>query len=716
MLAKRGYIHVHHLIFRNVIKFNHSTSLSSISVNPNYSPSKSIVYCNSKISENGRIGNINEAELIFNRMPVKSVVSWTAMLTAYAENGQINKARKVFDEMPQRNVATWNAMITAYMRNKNGIDKACELFSKSPEKNAVSYVSMITGYVRAGRLEDAEKLYYSMPIEWRDPFCSNALMNGYLKNGKLEVAVEIYNGMVEKNVVSSSSMVDGYCKLGEIKKAKELFDAIPDKNVITYTAMIDGYMKNTDFEEGFSLFLQMRHENGIKLVSNTLTVVFEGCGRFDRYKEGLQVHALVMLMGFNFDTFLGNSTITMYSRFGDSDSALKLFNIMETKDTVSWNSLISGYIQSENLNEAYKHFKMMPQKDVYSWTTMITGLSSKGHTEKSVELFKMMPHSQKDDITWTALISGFVSNQEHEESIRWFVQMLHTQIKPNPLTFSSVLSSSASLATLNQGLQIHSLVVKTGMESDLSVQNSLVSFYAKCGCVDDAYNTFHSITTPNVVSYNSMINGFAQNGYGEKAISLFKEMEEKNMEPNDVTFLGVLSACTHVGLVEKGQGYFNSMKCLYKIEPNPDHYACMVDLLGRAGFVDEAFDFINSMPFEPHSGVWGALLGASRSHFRLDVAEIAAQHIYELEPDNATPYVVLSDIYLVSRKKEDEELVRRMKRLKGIKKSPGCSWITVKDDVHLFLSGDFSHMKFKEIKSTLWTLVKNHSKCDSCFF
>ncbi|KAI3789510.1 hypothetical protein L2E82_02309 [Cichorium intybus] len=564
MLAKRGYIHVHNLFFRNVIKFNHSTSLSSVSLNPNYSPSKSIIYCNSKISENGRMGNINEAELIFNRMPVKSVVSWTAMLTAYAENGQINKARKVFDEMPQRNVASWNAMISGYMRNKNGIDKACELFSKSPEKNAVSYASMITGFVRAGRLEDAERLYSSMPMEWRDPFCSNALMNGYLKNGKLKEAVRIYNEMVNKNVVSWSSMVDGYCKLGEIKKARELFDEMPDRNVVTWTSMIDGYMKTMYFEDGFSLFLQMRHENCIKLVSNTLTVLFEGCGRYDRYKEGLQLHALVILMAFNLDTFLGNSVITMYSRLGDLNSAVKLFNIMEKKDTVSWNSLIGGYIQAEDIDEAYKHFKTMPQKDVYSWTTMITGLSNKGHTKKSVELFKMMP--QKDDISWTALISGFVSNCEYEESIRWFVQMLQTQIKPNPLTFSSVLSSSSSLASLNQGMQIHSLVIKVGMEFDLSVQNSMVSFYAKCGCVNDAYTVFNSINTPNVVSYNSMINGFAQNGYGKEAISLFKEMEKN------------------------------------------------------------------------------------------------AGHVSELEPCNATPYVVLSDMYLVLRKKEDEEIVRRMKR------------------------------------------------------
>ncbi|KAI7746684.1 hypothetical protein M8C21_018296, partial [Ambrosia artemisiifolia] len=664
-----------------------SSSLSSISVNPNDKSIKSIVYYNSQISKHGRTGNIKDAELIFNHMPNKNVVSWTAMLTAYAQNGQINNARKLFDEMPERNVASWNAMITGYMRSKNGVDKACELFSMLRGRNAVSYASMITGYVRAGRLDDAVKLFCGMPMKWRDPFCSNALMNGYLKRGKLEEAVRIYEGMVKKNVVSWSSMVDGYCKLGEIGKAKELFDMIPERNVVTWTAMIDGYMKTAFFEEGFALFLQMRRESEIKLVSNTLTVVFEGCGRFDRYREGIQIHGLVMVMGFDFDTFLGNSVITMYCRLGDVDAALRLFNMMEKKDAVSWNALIGGYVQAENIEEAYKHFNAMPYKDVYSWTTMISGFSNKGFTEKSVELFNIMPY--KDDIAWTALISGFASNGEYEESIRWFIQMLQAAVKPNALTFSSVLSSSSSLAALNQGQQIHTHVVKMGMEFDLSVQNSLVSFYAKCGCVNDAYKVFNSLDIPNAVSYNSMINGFAQNGYGKEALDLFIKMEENGAEPNDITFLGVLSACTHVGLVAEGRKYFKSMRALYKIEPSLDHYACMVDLLGRAGLLDEAYDFIKSMPSEPHSGVWGALLGASRTHFRLDLAEIAAQHISELEPDNATPYVVLSDIYMVSRKRENEELVRTMKRLRGLKKSPG----------------DRSHRNFEEIKSTLGLLV-----------
>ncbi|KAI9083586.1 hypothetical protein K1719_034528, partial [Acacia pycnantha] len=219
-----------------------------------------------------------------------------------------------------------------------------------------------------------------------------------------------------------------------------------------------------------------------------------------------------------------------------------------------------------------------------------------------------------------------------------------------PLTLSSVLSASAALGILNQGMQIHTNVLKMNLEYDLSVQNSLVSMYSKCGNVSAAYRIFTDITEPNIVSFNSVINGFAQNGFGEEAINIYKKMQCEGPEPNHVTFLAVLSACAHAGLVQEGWNYFNSMKSEYGIEPGLDHYACMVDLLGRAGLLDEAIELIRSMPMKPHSGVWGAVLGASKTYSRLDIAKLAAQSIIEMEPSNANPYVVMSNLYSVSGK------------------------------------------------------------------
>ncbi|XP_042021329.1 LOW QUALITY PROTEIN: pentatricopeptide repeat-containing protein At1g53600, mitochondrial-like [Salvia splendens] len=667
-----------------------------------------LVSCNSQITKYGRIGDIAAAESLFRRMPEKSVVTYTAMLSAYAANGEIAAARKVFDEMSQRTVATWNAMITAYVKNMNrldGVGEAFRLFLRMPERNAVSFSVMVTGLVNAGRFDHAEKLYNTTPVRWRDPFCSNLLMNGYLKIGRLDEAVGIFDRMSEKNVVSWSLMVEGFCKRGRVDEAREFFDLMEErKNEFTWCCMVDGYMKKGRFEDGFRLFLRMRREGEVGIEPTILTVVFESCGRIGRFREGWQVHGLLSRLGFEYDLFLGNSVIAMYSKFGFVNEARSLFDMMSEKDLVSWNSLLYGYIQAGMLEEANELFNKMDSKDPVSWTTLITGFSSRGMTGECSALFSKMP--KPDDVAWTALISAFVNNEEHEEAFCRFSQMICDGIRPNPLTLSSLLSASSNLASLNLGLQIHDFAIKLVMEHDLSIQNALVSMYSKCGSVEDAYKIFKSITThPNIVSFNSMIMGFAHNGYGEEALGLFTQLVDGGHNPTEVTLLGVLSACTHAGLVEEGRRHFKSMRDLFKLDPGPDHYACMVDLLGRAGLLDEALNLIKTMPVKPHAGVWGALLGASRVHMRLDLANLAAQTIIQLEPDNATPYVVLSDTYGIAGKRRDEEEIRLSKRLRGVKKSPGCSWITVKDKVRLFLSGDKSHVNFEEIKIILGTII-----------
>ncbi|EFH68022.1 hypothetical protein ARALYDRAFT_314676 [Arabidopsis lyrata subsp. lyrata] len=661
--------------------------------------STAIFQCNSQISKLARNGNLQEAEAIFRQMSHRSIVSWNAMISAYAENGKMSKAWQVFDEMPVRATTSYNAMITAMIKNKCDLGKAYELFCDIPEKNAVSYATMITGFVRAGRFDEAECLYAETPVKFRDPVASNVLLSGYLRVGKWNEAVRVFEGMAVKEVVSYSSMVDGYCKMGRILDARSLFDRMPERNVITWTAMIDGYFKAGFFEDGFGLFLRMRQEGDVRVNSNTLAVMFRACRDFFRYREGSQIHGLLSRMPLEFDLFLGNSLISMYSKLGYMGEAKAVFGVMKYKDSVSWNSLITGLVQREQISEAYELFEKMPGKDMVSWTDMIKGFSGKGEISKCVELFGMMP--EKDDITWTAMISAFVSNGYYEEALCWFHKMLRKQVCPNSYTFSSVLSATASLADLIEGLQIHGRVVKMNMANDLSVQNSLVSMYCKCGNTNDAYKIFSCISEPNIVSYNTMISGFSYNGFGKEAVKLFSMLESTGKEPNGVTFLALLSACVHVGYVDLGWKYFKSMKFSYGIEPGPDHYACMVDLFGRSGLLDEAYNLISTMPCEPHSGVWGSLLSASKTHLRVDLAELAAKKLIELEPDSATPYVVLSQLYSMVGKNSDCDRIMNIKKSKRIKKDPGSSWIILKGQVHNFLAGDESHLNLEEIAFTL---------------
>lgn len=669
------------------------------------SSSSLTVYRNTQITKHGRDGNIEAAESVFNRMPLKSTVSWTAMLTAYAENGQIERARQLFDDMPQRTTASYNAMITAYIRNDCDINKAFQLFSKIPDPNAVSYAAMITGLVQTGMVDMAKKLHSEIPVKWRDPLCSNSLLSGYLKIGALDEAVRIFSGMEQRNVVSFSSMVDGYCKKGRVLEARELFDEMPERNVITWTAMINGYMKMELFQDGFMLFLNMWREGEVGINSTTLTVMVEACTDSERFQEGLQMHGLVFLLGFQSDIFLGNSMIKMYCRFGSIDAANKIFHALSRKDVVTWNSLIAGYTQSGNLKEAYRLFQKMPIKDLVSWTTIISGFSTIRMTEKSIELFKMMP--VKDDIAWTAIISSLVENEEYEEAFQWFIKMLRGATRPNYLTLSCVLRGSAGLAALDQGLQVHAYALKIEAEYDLSIQNSLISMYSKCGNVTDAYQIFRGISVPNIISYNSIITGLAQNGFGEEAVGLLKKMLNEGQNPNQVSFIAVLSACCHAGLVEEGWDHFKSMKSLYGIEPESDHYASMVDLLGRAGLLEEAVHLIRSMPFEPHAGVWGALLSASKTHSCLDLAELAARNLMKLQPDNATPYIVLSNLYDVSENHSKGDSIRMAKKSRGLRKSPGCSWIIMKDCIQIFLAGDKSHPATEDIEATLCAVMND---------
>lgn len=634
-------------------------------------------FCNSEITWSGRSGNVDQAQSIFDHLPFPNVISWTALLTAYAENGGLSQARELFDKMPERNTAAWNAMVSAYIRNSD-ISEASRLFSGIPDKNLISYSAMISGYAKNGMMNEAEDVFCKMPNEWQDPVGSNTLINGYLKIGDLEEANRIFRRMSVRDVFSWTSMVDGYCKSGRIFEAVQTFTSMPERNVVSWTSMIRGLLKAENWKDGFELFLHMRRD-GVSVNSTTLSVVLDACADLDRREEGLQIHGLVLLLGFGDDIFLGNSIIVMYSRVGWIDAARRWFNDMSRKDVVSWNSIINGYLEHDSINEAYALFEAMPEKDQVSWTSMMVGFSNQGWIQESVRLFEAMP--EKDDVAWTAIISGFVGNGENIAAFKWFQRMMQEGINPNPMALSSIMSALASMAILNQGLQIHTLVVKLDLELDVLTQTSLVSMYAKCGDLGNAYRIFTGISMLNTVALNAMITGFAEHGLAKEALELFRRIDaDECCKPNSVTFLGVLTACSHAGLVQEGRQYFESMASCYGIEPGPNHYTCMIDLLGRAGLLQDAKDLIDSMPFRPNSSAWGALLNASRLHSNLSLARLAAEKLFELEPNNGTAYAVLSNIYFESGMKDDEMEVRRAKRSNGAKKNPGCSWVLLENN------------------------------------
>eukprot|EP01018_Ginkgo_biloba_P039230 Gb_00867 [translate_table: standard] len=613
-----------------------------------------------KYAKNGRI---DDARQLFDKMSERDVVSWTAMVTGYAQNGRIDDARHMFDRIPERNVVSWNAMVAGYAQNGRMKD-AHTLFNRMPERNMVSWTVMIVGYARSGRIEEALKLFNQMPE--RNVVSWNAMVTGYAQNGRIEVARQLFDKMPERNVVSWTAMIAGYFDNGRTSEASQLFEQMTERSVVSWTAMIAGYTQNGLGKKAMEFFSHMQ-QAGMKPNPSTFTSVLNACVSLAVPEVGKQTHAQIIKIGFESDVFVGNALITMYAKFG-SDDAQKMFCKMQQRDVISWNAMMAGYIQHGRVVDAYQMFIAMSERDVVSWTVMVAGYAQNGYIE---------------------------------EALKFFVQMKRAGMKPNRATFASILSACASLAALEQGKQIHANIIKVEYKSDVFVENALITMYSKCGRVDIAYHVFDKMPERDVVSWSAMIAGYAQHGSAKEALLLFDQMQCTGTKPNHITFVGVLTACSHSCLVDEGWHYYHSMICDHHITPGVDHYACIVDLLGRSGILNEAEDFIKRMPLQPDPVVWKALLGACRVHANTEVGERVAEHLFKLEPQNPAAYVLLSNIYAAVGRWDDVTKVRLMMKRRGVQKKAGSSWIEIKNKVYSFIVGDRSHPQTKKIYALL---------------
>jgi pentatricopeptide repeat protein len=395
------------------------------------------------------------------------------------------------------------------------------------------------------------------------------------------------------------------------------------------------------------------------------------------------IHEEIIRSGFQSDAFVESALIDMYAKCGRIEDACQLFDRMLHRDVVCWTAMIAAYAQNGNMEEALNVFQKMPEQNKVSWNAMVAGYLQNGHVDEALKFFLKMPES--DVASWTTLIAGCTQNGHAEEALNLFRQMQLAGLKPSAKAFASVLSACGNLAALEYGSEIHEEIIRNGFLSDVFVANSLVDMYAKCGSIENARNIFDKMHQKNTISWTAIIAGYAMHGCSQEALILFEQMQHSGIYPDQVTFLCVLSACCHAGLVDEGLRYFLCMNHSYNIVPTMEHYGCMVDLLGRAGRLNEAQDFINKMPIKPDASVWGCLLSACRIHNNTELAEHAAEHLFELVPQNAAPYVVLSNIYAAAGKWDDIEKVRKMMKDRSIKKMPGCSWIEVNKRVHSFL-------------------------------
>ncbi|KAL5748405.1 hypothetical protein ACOSQ2_025702 [Xanthoceras sorbifolium] len=495
---------------------------------------------------------------------------------------------------------------------------------------------------------------------------SNKIITSYIRSGDLHSALKVFNNMTIKTTVTWNSILAGYSKKrGNLQEAQQLFDKIPQPDTVSYNIMLSCILLNSDdIETALDFFNRLPFK----------------------------------------DIASWNTMISGFAQNKNMGKAQELFLAMPEKNSVSWSAMISGYVDCGELDMALQLFRAAPVKSVVAWTATVSGCMKFGKVSLAEKLFNEMP--VKNLVTWNAMIGGYVENCRAEDGVKLFRMMISLGIKPNASSLSSALLGCSELSALQLGKQIHQLVYKSPLCYDTTAATSLISMYSKCGDLVDAWKLFLWIPRKDVVTWNAMISGYAQHGAGEKALHLFDKMRVEGMKPDWITFVAVLLACNHAGLVDLGIRYFNSMEKEYGIEAKPDHYTCMVDLLGRAGKLVEAVDLIKKIPFKPHSAIFGTLLGACRIHKNLELAEFAATNLLNLDPTSAAGYVQLANVYAAMNKWDHVAMVRRSMKENKVIKAPGYSWIEVGTIVHEFRSGDRVHPELVAIHEKLKELEK----------
>ncbi|XP_050105737.1 pentatricopeptide repeat-containing protein At1g62260, mitochondrial [Malus sylvestris] len=605
---------------------------------------------NKRISHLIRTGHIAQAREVFDQMPQRNVVTWNSMITGYVKRREMAKARKLFDEMPERDVVTWNLIISGYIscRGSRYIEEGRILFDEMPERDCVSWNTIISGYAKNGRMAEALDLFNRMPersvVSW------NAMITGFLQNGEVVRAIEFFERMPERDGASLSALVSGLIQNGELDEAARIIIECGNKDdgredlVHAYNTLIAGYGQRGRVDEARKLFDQIpfSHKKGK-----------EGNGRFER------------------NVVSWNSMIMCYVKTGNVVSARELFDQMVERDTFSWNTMISGYVHVSDMKEASSLFSKMPNPDALSWNSLILGYAQVGSLELARGYFEKMP--QKNLVTWNSMIAGYEKNEDFVGAVNLFSWMQLKGEKPDRHTLSSVLSVSTGLVDLNLGMQIHQLVAKTVI-ADMPINNSLITMYSRCGAIKEAQTIFDEMKLQkDVISWNAMIGGYASHGFAAEALELFSLMKRLKVQPTYITFIAVLNACAHAGLVEEGRSQFQSMINEFGIEPSVEHYASLVDNIGRNGQLAEAMDLINSMPFEPDKAVWGALLGACRVHNNVELACVAAEALMRLEPESSAPYVLLYNMYADVGQWDDAADVRSMMEKNNVRKHAAYS-------------------------------------------
>ncbi|KAM5571859.1 putative pentatricopeptide repeat-containing protein [Rosa sericea] len=528
-----------------------------------------------------------------------------------------------------------------------------------------------------------------------------------------QIHAHILHSNLHRNASLASTLISLYASLSSSSSSSSprythhVFTSFPNPNLSLFNHAIRAFSKTHSLcSEAMVLYNQMVRV-GIRPDNYSFPFMLNSCAARSDLCGGVEVHGRVVKTGFGFCVPVSNALIDMYGKCGGLESARKVFDEMRERDVVSynailgahsrggvdmesaavlfegmqgrnaisWNAMIVGYVNSGNVVSARDVFDRMPERNVVSWTTMLVGYTKNGFMDMAKGLFEEM--AERSLICWTAMISGYSRNGRPSEALAIFQRMEKSGVKPDAFTMTALISALAQLGRADLANWIGSYVDREGIEQNEQVLTALVDMHAKCGNMEEACRVFEKIPRKDVFSYSAIITGLASHGHGIKALEIFRRMLAENIEPDHVTFVGVLTACGHAGLVEDGMTYWESMIKDYNIQPGADHYACVVDMLGRAGKLNEAHNLVKGMPMGPQPGALGALLAACRTYGNVEIAESIAEKLFKLEPENTGNYMLLSGIYASKEQWDEAGKVREAMNKKSGIKLPGFSWVEI---------------------------------------
>lgn len=611
-----------------------------------------MTFQNSVIDMYIKCDNVIAAEKIFLRIPKPSLFCWNSMIYGYSKFYGVEWALDIFTQMPERDDVSWNTMISVLSQQRFGVRTLgvfLEMWDQGFRPSSMTYASVL------GACASICDLQWGIHLHARI-----ARMESHLE------------------VIVANGLIDMYVKCGKLGFARQVFNNMIERDTVSWTSLMNGVALYGFREDAFFLFNQMRAST-VALDLFTLTTIIRVCPVKEHDLTGEQLHGYVLKSGMSSSTSIKNALITMYARLGDACKA--------------------SYI-----------FESIPIKDIISWTTMITTYSQAGNIEKARELFYKMP--EWTVVTMNSMLAAYVQNGFCEEGLKLYILMRRERLNPDWITFTTSLSACADLAVLKNGTQIVSQAEKLGLGTNVSVANSVVTMYSKCGTIEEAQKAFDLLNDKNLVSWNAIMTGYAQNGQGMKVIEIFDNMLKVGCKPDCISYVSVLSGCSHSGLVIEGKRFFSSMIKDFGVSSTCEHYACMVDLLGRAGLLEQAKNLIDEMCVKPNAAVWVTLLSACRIHSNYKLAEFAVKNLLELDADSRN-YSLIANIYSEFGKLEAFADLRRVIKEKGIKKNPGCSWIEVDNRVNVFTVDDTIHPQINEVYGMLEALGCSLSPIDS---